>query len=179
MLNATMVNRLIILCSLTSLLSFCCKDNPLPGSAGLNVVPLPANEFLDALQFVDESTGWLLSNARGDPSVLHLYRTDDGGRHWGLQITPDSSASEAISFSGRLNGWVGSLGGKLFSTSDGGNSWKERSMDSLRYRLYDIQSLNEAEAWVTGWRSLSSSYIFQTTNKGLSWTKRYDNLYMY
>jgi photosystem II stability/assembly factor-like uncharacterized protein len=76
----------------------------------------------DALQFTDESRGWLASHDSG------LMRSTDGGRSWEPVPLPIRAGEHPIlwdvSFSDPDHGWVAGERGGIFHTRDGGASWE-------------------------------------------------------
>jgi photosystem II stability/assembly factor-like uncharacterized protein len=105
------------------------------------------NVYLFSLYFVDASHGW----AVGDKSIL--LETRDGGKTWAMhKIIPASakemSAEEAIvsqdpvlydvQFLDANTGWVVGEFGKIYHTTDGGESWSEQEQSLLGAEVVDI-----------------------------------------
>jgi photosystem II stability/assembly factor-like uncharacterized protein len=103
--------------------------------------------YLFSLYFVDQNHGWAI----GDQSML--LETRDGGAHWSLhKIVPSSakklSAEEAVAsqdpvlydvqFLDANNGWVVGEFGKIYHTTDGGQSWLEQEESLLGEEVLDI-----------------------------------------
>jgi photosystem II stability/assembly factor-like uncharacterized protein len=89
--------------------------------------------YLFAIDFIDNKEGWIVGDR-----AMYLH-TADGGRTWRPGKMPKRagiSAEEAlvsqdpvlydVTFVDRLNGWVVGEFGKIYHTSDGGNTWAEQ-----------------------------------------------------
>jgi photosystem II stability/assembly factor-like uncharacterized protein len=105
------------------------------------------NVYLFSLFFIDAERGW----AVGDKSIL--LETRDGGSTWTMhKIVPASakemSAEEAIvsqdpvlydvQFLDANTGWVVGEFGKIYHTTDGGQSWSEQEQSLLGQEVVDI-----------------------------------------
>ncbi|MBN1438952.1 MAG: hypothetical protein JW929_06030 [Anaerolineales bacterium] len=74
------------------------------------------------LSFLDAQTGWASSN-------YQLQATEDGGRSWRLLASPAAEGGiMAVALRTKTDGYVLDKHGRLFVTSDGGESWEERSL---------------------------------------------------
>jgi photosystem II stability/assembly factor-like uncharacterized protein len=84
---------------------------------------------VSALDFVDTRHGFILGSVESSSnfSFGELYRTDDAGQTW-RKLTAPSGGS--IRFSTPLLGFLagGPAGDRLYTTTDGGDSWQERSV---------------------------------------------------
>ncbi len=100
-----------------------------------------------SLDFIDKKQGWLLANTQGGSlgsSVVELYATKDGGKHWSktMETTSDHQTPESlpyashktgVSFKDSLNGWsTGGIGWLddiwFYETNDGGHTWKPQDI---------------------------------------------------
>ena len=88
----------------------------------------PLKEFPRSLFFLDESTGWLVTNEA-------LWFTNEGGRSWTRlsdQIRPDKKLTNAphtglilrVWFLDPQHGYAVGLQKSVFETADGGRTWK-------------------------------------------------------
>lgn len=83
-----------------------------------------------------------------------------------IQVDTESSFSD-IDFTDDLShGWLVGTGSGLFETTDGGQSWQERSLnlESSKYRFTSV-SFSGQEGWVVG----QPSILLHTANGGQSW----------
>ncbi len=105
------------------------------------------NAYLFSLHFVDAEFGW----AVGDRSLAVHSR--DGGRTWtlhkivsatGEKLTADQALAEQdpilydVFFLDRERGWVSGEFGRLFQTTDGGQTWHARETSLLGPEIVDV-----------------------------------------
>ncbi len=138
-----------------------------PGWEVLSSGALPAVKW-QAMRFIDQMTGWIA----GDGGAL--YRTTDGGRSWWKSRIETSSRLIDLWFIDWNRGWVlgeaevgagGSQGRQsalLFSTIDGGRTWRRGELDGGRRVFF----ATESDGWITG----TGSLLMRTRNRGLTWT---------
>jgi photosystem II stability/assembly factor-like uncharacterized protein len=148
---------------------------------------VPTRHLLLGASFVDARTGWLSGGG------LTLLTTTDGGASWraGTVYAPaDSSTSEAparsrkgveasaarpqvpttsqrlnaVSFADAFTGWAVGAGGAIFSTSDGGRSWRPQA-SGVESDLSDVKFLDRAEGWAVG----GEGTVLHTTDGGRTW----------
>jgi len=79
--------------------------------------PLPQNNTLRSVDFVNELTGW----AVGD--VKTILRTTDGGTTWKIQSSGTTEQLTGVSFTDTDNGTAVGLYGTILRTTNGGNTW--------------------------------------------------------
>ena len=106
--------------------------------------------YLFSLSFIDRNRGWAI----GDKSIL--LQTTDGGANWSLhKITTaaqkEVSAEEAIAsadpvlydvqFLDANNGWVVGEFGKIYHTTDGGQTWSEQQLSLIGAEVVDALDL--------------------------------------
>jgi photosystem II stability/assembly factor-like uncharacterized protein len=129
---------------------------------------------LPALRFFDRAHGMIsiLSN----PSLL--YQTADGGTHW-QRVASLPGSTVTFSFADPSHGWLetrlagASFGFRLFSTSDGGRSWAERSWPAAAIWGYNarygmgIEYRGNGEGWIGSYNSRPTAYL--TRDDGVTW----------
>lgn len=111
--------------------------------------------------FIDENHGWIASGST-------IWHTNDGCISWTEQLV-DSSLSRFVDmiFIDRNTGWVsGPPGGVLYYTSDGGDTWSDRSVETSG-RIVGLSFVSENLGWSVG----ADSRVYKTTNGGLTWTE--------
>ncbi|MFF0610733.1 hypothetical protein ACFYUD_18895 [Nocardia tengchongensis] len=97
--------------------------------------PEPVGFQPDSINFVSATEGWVLGRSYPCPSgaCQSLRHTTDGGHTW-QQVSLPAPLRDAGSHDGWLkfadarNGWIG-VGNKLFSTHDGGTTWREADIE--------------------------------------------------
>ena len=122
--------------------------SPSPAKTGLPQATGPAPAHFSPLDFsfIGSSFGWALGQTCGDTTcTAHVARTTDAGHSWHALPDPGASLDEgsdpAIRFGDQSNGWI--YGPHLWSTHDGGRSWKHVAIDG------DVVALEELShtAW--------------------------------
>ncbi|HVO23419.1 MAG TPA: YCF48-related protein [Candidatus Margulisiibacteriota bacterium] len=139
--------------------------------------------YLFSLSFIDRNNGWAI----GDKSIL--VQTTDGGTTWALhKITTaaqkEVSAEEAVAsadpvlydvqFVDANNGWVVGEFGKIYHTTDGGQTWTEQQLSLIGAEVVDALDLptffgvrfSDAH---TGLAAGLDGKIARTTDAGASW----------
>lgn len=137
-------------------------------------IPKPAGQEIppQSLFFISPEEGWLVGE--------YVYQTTDGGRSWislcrtpvgnnqrqrAMRIAPSyADYMPAIWFSNPENGLMARLDGEVYSTNDGGKSWK------LTWRvdkkITDMFFINNQEGWVAG----DEGFIARTSDGGKTWS---------
>jgi photosystem II stability/assembly factor-like uncharacterized protein len=121
-----------------------------------------------AVQFASANVGW----AGG---YVGLFKTIDGGNNWEQAFpTGINLYTYGIHFVNPLEGWVigdgGLEGDKIFKTSDGGQTWEDRSYPiSRNSRLKALYFKDINNGWVVGWDEYSNALILHTTSGGSYW----------
>jgi photosystem II stability/assembly factor-like uncharacterized protein len=148
---------------------------------------VPTRHLLLGASFADARTGWLSGGG------LTLLTTTDGGATWragviyspadapankaatrsqnevGLtsartQTAPPSRRLNAVSFADAEAGWAVGAGGAIFSTKDGGRTWRPQE-SGVDYDLSDVKFLDRAEGWAVG----GEGVVLHTTDGGQTW----------
>ncbi len=135
---------------------------------------VPTRHLLLGASFIDARTGWLSGGG------LTLLSTTDGGATWlaGTVYAPaDASASQqprqppptsrrlnAVSFADASTGWAVGAGGAIFSTTDGGRTWRPQS-SGVGSDLSDVKFFDRAEGWAVG----GEGAVLHTTDGGRTW----------
>ena len=153
-----------------------CQGILVPGTVGET---LPCLQTLMGVTFVSPTSGW---GATCRPDAPALWVTHDGGVTWTVQRLPASSMG-AYGIARGANGACPCvaplpvffndqqgilLGDVLLATSDGGNTWVERSLPSAGGSgvVDQIDFLDSKTAWAT----VPDYLLYQTHDGGLTWT---------
>lgn len=130
--------------------------------------------YLYDICFSDPMNGWAVGQ-RG--WVLH---TTDGGKKWVRQSTGDAGSYFSVYCVDASTAWIGSLGNRIFRTTNSGNTWEPYStgITSLPDDFYFFNSDSGYAA--LGWRHDYScggcgeidtgGFILRTTDGGINWT---------
>lgn len=134
--------------------------------------PAPPGYQLDAVDFVDPLTGWVVADI--DSSEFAVISTRDAGRSWTTRlVSPSTTHCEYIRFFDRWRGVVVAVGGGavVFETSDGGAHWT-RHADLVGYVL-SASFVDLLHGWllefVVGSNGLASTELMRTEDGGASW----------
>ncbi len=147
----------------------------------------------NAVHFVDESRGWLVSHGGT------LARTEDGGRNWQPVPLPLRQGERPtlwdVTFVDARYGWVVGERGNLFHTRDNGDSWQladrgvpvvrvipkgeprrprevvpELETEPDRLTLAAIQFADAEHGWAVGYYpDVAESVVLRTDDGGESW----------
>ncbi len=110
------------------------------GEAELPEIELPAPVRAASLEFINPETGWLVLQLESSSnfSLGILLATTDGGQTWEQRDLP---VAEPVHFTDEVNGWVkGGPRDELYTTQDGGRSWKlETAAEALAAAVGPVQ----------------------------------------
>ena len=130
---------------------------------------------LAAVSFVDERTGWAITNVG---SIL--LKTENGGETWERRQFSSTSERSDLFFLDTETGFAALTQGGVLRTSDGGESWQHQK--SVNAGTTNIFFLDENHGWITGWRDkgqglqfakfLSDGIVARTIDGGQTWTKK-------
>lgn len=122
------------------------------------------NDFTSVF-FIDENRGWVLGSiltGEGNEEQ-NLFRTIDGGVNWIRLNLPELSRATSIHFISQSRGVFAGLG-RIWYTSDGGNTWSEEFRDG-RNNLFSVQLSESGRGWAVGsYSNWSSGKIFMRTD---------------
>src|SRR5579859_456950 len=139
--------------------------------------PMPALSTtyqLDAVDFVDPSTGWVLADL--DTAAFAVVSTKDAGRSWVTRlVSPSSRHGEYMHFFDRSAGVVVAIGAEaaVFVTRDGGAHWTRRAIDAGDVYVMSASFVDPLHGWLLGFGGLStglgSTVLLRTTDGGATW----------
>jgi photosystem II stability/assembly factor-like uncharacterized protein len=136
-----------------------------------------------AVYFSDPAHGWVLATRDGGESgaALVVYRTPDGGSSWGAADVGAASAANldsesapaSFDFVDARHGWLSVTltssaafsRGELYSTSDGGATWKRLAIPIGA----PVEFLNDSDGWTAGGASAEDLYV--THDGGATWSR--------
>ena len=132
----------------------------------------PAGDGLYDIDFVNQDVGWAVGGDIGWSSIIK--KTTDAGRTWLTQIPPISYwAFFSCDFISEDEGWIGANKwdypcDAMLYTKDGGSSWTNQLLPDSNSYISSIFFIDES----TGWASDVFYKIYNTTDKGNTWTKQ-------
>jgi photosystem II stability/assembly factor-like uncharacterized protein len=132
-----------------------------------------------AATYLDAGHAWALGYVTGgDPGILTVFHSTDGGRTWQAASLPVASgealepvAAASLEFIDQDNGWVAlklpsgssfSLG-RLFATQDGGRTWQERTLPLGE----PVAFIDSGRGWVAG--GPAGDPLYHTRDGGVTW----------
>lgn len=125
------------------------------------------NGYFRDVQFLDQSTGFVVGGRGflGWDGVL--LRTRDGGETWEHLEGYNFPTLAAISFVDKQYGWICGAGGTMFATQDGGETWQKQDVaGSPPPFLRALQFVDRNHGWTS---SGDDEAFFRTTDGGSTW----------
>jgi photosystem II stability/assembly factor-like uncharacterized protein len=121
---------------------------------------------------VDGGTSWTQVNPSLNSDFYAVHATGTavftgGFKNEIIRISPSSSASPTTSLGGNVhdicfvgdnNGWLCGDYGKIYTTSDGGNTWNASPSGSTKY-LRGIQFTSSNQGWAVGYSGTILKYV--------------------
>jgi photosystem II stability/assembly factor-like uncharacterized protein len=131
------------------------------------------------IQFVNESTGWLLTNEEGMLSG-DLYRTTDGGKHWknmstqrtGRPTPTDIRLADADTGVMSLHPGAGPIEGGIQITHDGGKTFTDVAPNCV-VAINQVQMLTAKQIWAAVDDINESGYLLYSGDGGETWKEFY------
>ncbi len=124
----------------------------------------PFAQNLVALQFISESTGWLLYY--GIDLATFISKTTDGGITWSIPYNLPGEYYDAMFFLDENYGWAGTIWA-VIKTTDGGASWTQHSAN-LAGSPMCIRFADHQIGWISS-NTLGSYDISKSTDGGMTW----------
>jgi photosystem II stability/assembly factor-like uncharacterized protein len=139
-----------------------------------SVPTLAAGYQLDAVDFVDPSTGWVLADL--DTSAFAVTSTKDAGRSWTTRLVSASSRhGEYMRFFDRSAGVVVAIGAEpvVFQTRDGGAHWTRQGVNAGDVYVMSASFVDPMHGWLLGSGAVStglgSTVLLRTIDGGVTW----------
>jgi hypothetical protein len=136
---------------------------------------------INAWDWIDSSHVWYGSaNITASSTYAKVYRTTTGffGTWSNTSVTGTGSTSgcyyQAVAFTSTTNGMVGSSGGDIKKTTDGGVTFSTVTPPSVLSSSYSIITMNSIKGTpgiIRMSASGDSTYLFKTTNLGTTWIR--------
>ncbi|MBX7046217.1 MAG: T9SS type A sorting domain-containing protein [Ignavibacteria bacterium] len=169
-INTEIYSSYLPLCFINSTTGWFCRYNAIASTVngGLNWYTIGTLGGLGiynlhTVQFINTSTGWVLSDTSAGSLTGRFHSTTDGGNTWKTTILPQSFSR--LYFINSSTGFLYS--GKIIKTTNSGLTWQEKLSGS---NFDKIKFIND----FTGY-CVADGYIYKTTNIGENWFADYDN----
>ena len=115
---------------------------------------------LNAVQFVDSGTGWIVGMGGT------ILKIDDGGATWTPQTSGVTVSLYGVHFVDGTTGWVVGSAGTILMTGDGGANWNAQTS-----RTYDTLLGVGFSGSNNGWAVGGDGTILHTVDGGASWVQ--------
>jgi photosystem II stability/assembly factor-like uncharacterized protein len=147
--------------------------------------PTSSTEFgvINAWDWIDSSHVWIGSaNTTASSTSAKVYRTTTGffGSWLNTSVTGTGGSSgcyyQAIAFTTLLNGMIGSSGGDVKKTTDGGVTYSAVTLPSGltgSFAVITMNSIKGANGTIRMSTQGDTSRLFKTTNLGTTWVREF------
>ncbi len=112
------------------------------------------------ITFLDSLNGFALGISSN--SNAHVYATHDGGKNW-LPSSINTGSLQDMQFINKDTGYVVGFYGRIFRTTDAGNTWIQQPSYCNRY-LYSVDFTGANNGWAVG----SAGATLHTTDGGVT-----------
>ena len=138
--------------------------------------PLPVNDQINDIYFINAETGWIVTNGSNITSdTSFIMKTTDGGTSWAIQNLRMEQLN-GVQFLDANTGYV--VGGlrnstnvSLYKTTNGGTNWTD--LNNLGgIQIIDLAFTSKDTGWVTLSAPLTN-VVLKTENGGMNWSQQY------
>lgn len=130
-------------------------------NSGVNWFTVPFFAPISKSKFINSTTGF----AVGD----FIYKTTDAGLTWFSKGSSGGSQIKSIIFTSALRGYILSVQGGVYYTTNGGENWSPLALTGTDYSGMAFTN------GTTGFITRTSGPILKTTNQGVNWTELSNN----
>ena len=122
------------------------------------------------VDFVDKNTGWVVGGGKNLQTLI--AKTTDGGKSWHIQKDEIGPTLQKVVAVDAKRVWAMSFEGKIFTTSNGGETWTAQDIPSQGESIYliDIDFVDSLAGWIVGGKTGMKGIIFHTEDGGATWT---------
>jgi len=125
---------------------------------------------LNALQFVDATTGWAAGSSG------EVLKTADGGASWTPQASGTDQDLHDVGFIDAYDGWAVGRQGVILHTSDGGATWTPQT-SGVSDDLAGVSFVDAQHGWVVGgttseFHEFATGVILVTSDGGQHWVQQ-------
>ena len=127
-------------------------------------IPFAGINNLYNMDFINQTTGWVIGGIPQAGGSALVARTTDGGLSWADQ-TPIGLAGLQLSID-MVDANIGYFGGaSLYKTTNGGTNWNTVTIPGITSSVRTIKAFDANNVYVLS----SAAELFKTTNGGLNW----------
>lgn len=144
------------------------------GAQSWESVSLPTGADMADIEMAGYSRGWVLANEFSPDSATfgsRVFRTSNGGNQW-TQVGHYDQFLLCIDFVDSLNGFAGTIDGKILRTLDGGDNWEATVIDSSAFAPWPVRHIeffSPTRGFGMGGQRDLAGTIWVTTDGGLQW----------
>ncbi|WNH08022.1 YCF48-related protein [Thalassobellus suaedae] len=132
-----------------------------------NITPNINNQRFDDVFFLDENTGWAANGY-----YANVYKTIDGGKNWTEQLSQSELGGSYyfrnIEFLNNDIGFLGTLNGEFFKTTDGGDNWSLVTIIPNPPAICGLDTVGTSTIYGCG-AYFSPAHIIKSTDSGVTW----------
>ncbi|RSK40610.1 YCF48-related protein [Mangrovimonas spongiae] len=125
------------------------------------------NQRFDDVFFLNETTGWAANGY-----YAAVYKTIDGGITWTEQLNESDLGGSYyfrnIEFLNDTIGFLGTLNGEFFKTTDGGQNWTEVSLSPNPQAICGLDTVGSSTIYGCG-AYFTPAHIIKSTDSGTTW----------
>lgn len=118
------------------------------------------NPGVSTVNAIDDASGTLWAGSAIGQFASHEPGQDSAWTDAGILLFANL---QNISFANGSDGWAVGVGGALYRTINGGDSWEEQTSGTIS-DLYDVDAVSEDDVWFGG-----VGYVGRTTDGGDDW----------
>jgi photosystem II stability/assembly factor-like uncharacterized protein len=141
----------------------------------IDITGLAYPEVID-IDFLDETTGWVVVLEYVSPKNSKILFTQDGGNTWQVRLNTSSVELTRIFAIDEQNLYAWDSRGYMLKTNNGGETWMNVSFleppDDDSERIRTLWFLDSDIGVVFGSRKSGSEYIARTFDGGQNWEER-------
>jgi len=122
----------------------------------------PILESVNKVFFLDENTGWVVSNDWWG----QIAHTTNGGQDWILQTNPTTNPIVDVFFINPQKGWAVGMDSTILWTVNGGETWQRALIHGTNnWYFRSVFFIDELHGWTTGVYGI----LMLTNDGGLTW----------
>jgi photosystem II stability/assembly factor-like uncharacterized protein len=146
-------------------------NQPAPGAV------FDTNSFPNFVHFKNPLEGVAGGDTNG--GYFEIHTTVDGGNSWTRTPQANIPAFTAGQGGGWFDGycalgntlWFGTDGGQIYKSVDFGQNWSLHTVSPQGYTVYEIAFNDDGQHGLTHVRSSSATFLFATSDGGVTWTQ--------
>ena len=124
--------------------------------------------LIDKIQFIDQNTGFGISEYNTSSGNAKFFKTTNGGLNWSVTFTPNSITYGSLYFINASTGWICGYWSNVDSTTiarttDGGQTFQKQRKTAISEYISSVYFVNSLTGYAVG-----GTKIYKTTNGGVT-----------